>query len=131
MTIVATTALPCARIIRGRIGRPAPPEARGTYGVAVAGVAGYGDDGTAGLPAFCGIYQMRNCRDGRLPVRMKLYDQKYTTSEILQANRSKFRQAMDAWKVLDSSQKLCYKKRVEHKKLHAHNLFVKEYLESH
>jgi hypothetical protein len=128
MTKVNLAELPCALQIRGRIGRPKPPAERGQYGVAVAGVAGYGDDGTAGLPAGVGIYQMRHCTNGYVPVRMKLYDQKYTTSEILQANRNKFREAMDLWKTLTKQQKAVYLKKVEHLKMHAHNYFVKEYL---
>lgn len=131
MTKLYTLKLPKAIAISGRIGRPAEPERRGTYGVAVAGVAGYGDDGTAGLPAYCGIYQMRRCREGRIPIRMRLYDQKYTTSEILQANRTKFREGMDAWKELTEAQQKEYHKKVEHLKMHAHNYFIREYLKSH
>lgn len=131
MTKILGFTLPTNQEIRGRIGRAREESEQGLYGAGIYAEADYGAEESTPQHEYDGIYQMRVCHEGRIPVKMKLYKQKYTTSVELQANRTKFTAAMTAWKALTDEQKAVYFKKAQKKALNAHNIFVKEYMLSH
>lgn len=52
-------------------------------------------------------------------------------SEAQQAHRSLFAEAMAGWKLLSEDLKQLYRKKTRKLRMHAHNLFIKEYMKSH
>lgn len=78
-----------------------------------------------------GIYQMRKCKEGKIPIRINLYNYVITHTEAQQTNREKFADAVVAWQGLTSSEKLLYNERAKTTQMSGYNLFLKEYLRSH
>ncbi len=105
MTKIIEPQLPTNMEIRGRIGRAREENEQGLYGAGIYAQADYGAIASTVKCKYDGIYQMRKCHEGRIPVRMKLYKQKATSSPALDANRLKFSDGMTAWKNLTTEQK--------------------------
>jgi len=82
-------------------------------------------------PNFGGIYQTQPTSKGRITRKLKFYVPTNPQTELQQANRSKFADAVLAWQNLTSQQKLSYNERASGKPLSGYNLFLKEYLLSH
>lgn len=74
-----------------------------------------------------GIWQMRMTKRGKVPIRMKFYTPTNPQTELQQANRQKFADAMSAWHSLTDSEKNAYNKRAKHIGLFGRNLFIREY----
>jgi len=66
----------------------------------------------------------------------KTYVRKYVKphnprSEAQQSHRSLFSEAMALWKLLSDEDKQVYKKKVRKLAMHGHNLFIREYINTH
>ena len=66
----------------------------------------------------------------------KTYVRKYVKplnprSEAQQSHRCLFADAMASWKLLSNEEKQVYKKKVRKLAMHGHNLFIREYINTH
>ncbi len=80
---------------------------------------------------YAGIYQTRRNFKGRYHVRMKFYVPYNPQTETQQAWRQKFKDAVDAYRVLDSVQLEYHRKRGLRYKMTAYNSFISTYLKLH
>jgi len=71
-----------------------------------------------------GIYQMRRFASGRICTRINFYDYVITHTELQQANREKFGDAVKAWQNLTSEEKSLYNKMALGKDMSGYNLFI-------
>jgi hypothetical protein len=78
-----------------------------------------------------GIYQMRMTRRGKVPIKMRFYRPTDPKTELQQANRQKFADAMQAWQDLTSEVKADYTRRARARGMLGHNLFIKQYYSDH
>jgi hypothetical protein len=118
----------------GAKGRFQNPAIGAGYGLSIFGVSLYGDESGAGgsEPIIQdGMYQMRTCKEGKIPIRMKLYDYVITNTEAQQIQRQKYADGVLAWQGLTNPQKLLYNERAKSLPYSGYNLFLKEYLNSH
>lgn len=94
-----------------------------TYGKEVYGVNLYGN-----AIKEAGIYQMRRCKVGRRPIKMKFYRPTPNESEAQAAGRDKFSAAVLAWQGLTNEQKEVYRRGAVGKPLSGYNLYLREYM---
>jgi len=102
--------------LSGKLGSPAG------CGMATAGQARCGGDYRT-----YGIWQMRNIRRGKVPVKMKFYTPTNPRSVAQQANRQKFANAQAAWMALTPPEKLGYTTRAKRRSMFGWGLFIREY----
>ena len=76
-----------------------------------------------------GVYQMRKCNEGIIPVKMRFQiTREETPTPARIANWGKFASAMTAWQALTDEQKMVYNKKASGKKKTGHNIFISEYM---
>lgn len=81
---------------------------------------------------FDGVYQMRHCREGYIPVKMRFQETREETPTVKRlAAWSKFRSAVAAWKALTDEEKEVYYNKESPKHRRANNIFIREYMLSH
>ena len=81
---------------------------------------------------FDGVYQMRHCHEGYIPVKMRFQISRENTPTVKRlAAWNKFRAAISAWKSLTSEQKQVYYNRENKKHRRGNNIFITEYMLSH
>jgi hypothetical protein len=114
--------------LRKKFGRAVYEDDGGIYGTTSygRGVFGYGDAVPESI--YHGIYQMRKCKEGIIPVQMKFYRPTNPQTVPQQANRSKMQIAVSAWQELTNEQKEVYNKNAIGQKLTGYNLFIKNHL---
>lgn len=78
-----------------------------------------------------GIYQMRKCREGKIPIKMRFYRPTNPRTIKQQLNRDKVRNAVIAWSLLTKEEKALYDKRARGRHYGGYHLFVSEHLKSH
>ena len=83
------------------------------------------------LENYKGIYQMRRCKEGIIPIRMKFYKPSNPRTILQQANRQKYADGVLGWQSLTDEQKKVYNDNVKGRCLSGYNLYIKEYLLSH
>lgn len=114
--------------IHGKIGRGSG------YGFARNGNAIFGERAGPG-----GIYQKRYTgynQNGYIPgrprllyfVRMRHYRPSNPQTELQQARRSKFQDAVAAWQAMDDAERAPWKRRATKKSRRGRNLFISEYM---
>lgn len=96
------------------------------FGSAIFGDVLFGD-----YLLLSGIYQMRMCEEGKIPIRLKSYNFKITNTEAQQIQRQKYADGVLAWQGLTNEEKLPYNERAKSLPYSGYNLFLKEYLNSH
>lgn len=100
----------------------------GRFGLLRYGVYEYGAQNEIGLN-FTGVYQVRHCSNGRFVVKMRFQrTREETPTPARVAIWAKFAAAMAAWQALTDEEKMPYTLRAKKLKMHAHNLFIKEYM---
>ena len=104
MTIITHKDAPYSTVVRKKIGNADEPDP----------------------PAHYGIYQMRHCKAGILPIRMKFYEPFNPQTIPQQANRGKFAAAVLAWQNLTQEQKAVYNSRAVGKHMSGYNIFIKQ-----
>lgn len=77
-----------------------------------------------------GIWQMRMTKKGKVPVKMKFYTPTNPQTEAQEANRLKFKNAMQAWGSLTDEQKQEYNKRAKKRQMFGWGLFIREYYQA-
>ena len=97
-------------------------------GQAVPGICELGFDDYDPAFATFGVYQMRRCKEGRIPVKMKFYNYRYTNSEKQIRDRTKMRNAVLAWQALTPEAKACYRRSAELLPQTGYSLFIREFL---
>lgn len=90
-----------------------------------------GNPTTALISPIAGIYQMRKCLEGKIPIKMVFYRPTNPRTSLQQANRAKIRDAVIAWSLLTDNQKNVYRERAKTWHYWGYHLFVSEYLKSH
>lgn len=75
-----------------------------------------------------GIYQMRKCLEGKIPIKMKFYRPTNPRTIKQQANRIKLRDAVIAWSLLTDAEKNVYHERAKSWHYWGYHLFVSEYM---
>lgn len=87
-----------------------------------------GEDVTP-LPFYWwGIYQMRMCKEGKIPIRMKFYKPSDPKTIPQQANRSKFGDAVLAWQNLTYQQKQEYNRQASGNRFTGYHLFIRLFM---
>lgn len=111
--------------IRGRIGHDITH-----YGSASFGEMEFGADEITGKEDW-GIYQMRDCKEGYIPVKMRFNQTTtYRNSEAQQATRAKYGAAVGAWRALSEQAKNIWRELAKGQPLHGFNLFLKDYFQN-
>lgn len=77
---------------------------------------------------YRGIYQMRHCKIGYVPIKMKFYEPYNPQTEPQQTNRQKLADAVAAWQSLTTEQKRVYNKNAVGQRFTGYNLFIREYM---
>jgi len=95
--------------VRGKVGTPEMDDPLGVYG----------------------IYQTRHTKKGQVTLKLPFYTPTNPQTEIQQANRTKFADAVAGWMALTPEEKLSYTVRAKKIKLFGWNLFIREYFQSH
>lgn len=109
--------------IRGRLGSDT-----GRFGLFHFGAYEYGAQNEIGLDHH-GVYQMRHCIEGKIPVKMRFPKTiPETSTPAREAVWAKYRAAILGWQSLTDEQKAVYNERVKGTRLNGCNLFVKEYM---
>jgi len=91
------------------------------YGQSRFGHSFFGDSETR-----AGIYQIRRMPQGRVLVREKFYVPKNPQTELQQANRQKFAQAVAGWQALSQNEREQYKKAAVGFHLTGYNLYLRQ-----
>ncbi len=104
---------------RRRVGWP------DSYGRRKFGTFTYGDDQGA-----YGIWQQRRSKKGRYQVLMPYYWPRNPNTEEQQNQRTKFRNAIEAWQSLTTEQKEQYNEVAKGKKRHGYGFFLSEFLKT-
>jgi len=128
MTKVIGIRMPYGIELRKGFGRPVYEDDGGIYGSTSYGRGIFAFGEAVPESPYHGIYQMRRCKEGRIPVQMKFYRPTNPRTEIQQANRTKMANAVLAWQALTPEQKEVYNKLAQGKQLHGYNLFLKNHL---
>lgn len=128
MTKVLTPQYPYSLTIRKRFGRPIYEEDGGLYGAAVYARGEYGGGANEPEHPTHGIYQMRHCIEGYIPVQMKFYRPANPNTEAQQTVRAKMADAVSAWQALTDEQKESYNLSASGTRMTGYNLFCKQFL---
>lgn len=76
-----------------------------------------------------GVYQMRRCLDGIIPVKMRFQETREEVATPARvANWNKYAAGIAAWQALTPEQKAVYNERANGKRLTGNNIFIKEYM---
>lgn len=81
-------------------------------------------------PNAC-VYQQKQTKEGKRTSKMAYVIPTNPRTELQQANRAKFANAVSAWQVLDESTKAKYHRRATSLHMSGYNLFISEYLNTH
>ena len=112
--------------IRKRLGKDT-----GRFGLMHFGIYEYGAQNEIGL-AHTGVYQMRKCSEGIIPVKMRFQiTREETPTAPRVANWTKFATGVAAWQALTTEQKSVYNERAKSLLMFGFNLFMREYMLSH
>ncbi len=87
-----------------------------------------GEDVTPLPYSWWGIYQMRLCKEGKIPIRMKFYVPTNPRTVPQQSNRAKFADAVLAWQNLTYTEKQVYNSKAGGTHFSGYNLFIREYM---
>jgi len=119
----APKTVPRTSTIRNRLGKDT-----GRFGLFHYGNYEFGSENEIGRD-FDGVYQMRHCIEGILPVKMRF---QVTREEALSAPRvanwNKFKAAETAWHALTDEQRAVYNIRAKGTTRTGNNLFIREYM---
>lgn len=117
--------IPFCKMIKKKLGNDT-----GRFGHFHLGVYEYGSENELGLD-FHGIYQMRACKEGQVPVKMRfrVSNRKTITSAYI-ASQNKFAGAIPAWRALTDEQRAVYNIRAKKKLMYGYNLFIREYMKT-
>jgi len=104
----------------------------------------YKDTGRFGLPHFGnyefgaeneigrdldGVYQMRHCKEGYIPVKMRFQKtREETPTEARVANWNKYAAGIAAWQALTDEQKAVYNERAKGTNKTGNNIYISEYM---
>ena len=103
----------------------------GRFGLMHFGVYEFGAENEIGKDAH-GVYQMRNCVEGRIPVKMRFQiTREQTPTPARVANWSKFADGVSAWQGLTDEQKSVYNDKAKRLLMFGFNLYIREYMLSH
>ena len=105
MTKIIGIREPWAITIRKKFGLAVYAENGGLYAESGFGEGIYGAGEAVPASQFHGVYQMRRCAEGYIPVQMKFYKPTNPRTILQQSNRDKVRIAVIAWKELTESEK--------------------------
>lgn len=95
------------------------------------GVSGkIGKNATSDPLGVNGIYQMRKTKRGKVPIKMVFYSPTNPQTELQQANRQKFADAMASWGELTNEEKKVYNKRAKKRNMFGWGLFIREYYQA-
>jgi hypothetical protein len=130
MTKITGAQTPYSITVRKKIGRSGVPESPAQFGVVVIGKTDFGSLSFAPDQEAFGIYQMRMCKEGKVPIRMKFYAPTESEARLANPWRGYFANAVAAWQVLTSEQKQVYNENAKGKNLSGYTLFIKNYLRS-
>jgi hypothetical protein len=130
MTKISGVKTPYSITVRRKIGRAGVPQSPAQFGVALFGVTSFGSLSYCADQSAFGIYQMRMCQEGKLPIRMKFYAPTETPARIANPRRAVFADAITAWQNLTQPEKLSYNVRARLMHMSGYNLFIKNYLRS-
>ena len=78
---------------------------------------------------FCGVYQMRNCSEGRVPCKMRFQisrESKPTPARV--ARWTKFSEGVLAWQALTDEQKAVYNKKAIGKHRTGFNVYMTKHM---
>lgn len=131
MTKVIGIRRPWAITVRKKFGRAVYEENGSIYGTNSYGVHEYGRGESKPETEYHGVYQMRRCKEGYIPVQMRFYKPTNPRTALQQSNRDKIRAGVIAWQALTNEQKLVYNKSAQGQQLTGYNLFIKNFLLSH
>jgi len=119
----APRAIPFIKTIRNRLYRDT-----GRFGLFNYGNYEFGAENEIGRD-FDGVYQMRNCVEGKIPVKMRFQlTREETPTAPRVANWNKFAAAVAAWQALTDEQKKVYNDRAKGTNKTGFNLYIKEYM---
>ena len=128
MTKVIGMRRPYAITIRKKFGDPKAAVSGGYYGEACYGDGGFGSTDPDPNAWYYGIYQMRRCKEGKIPVQMKFYKPTNPQTDAQQIQRGKISNAVFNWQHLTDSEKAVYNRRAFVYHITGYNLYCKEYL---
>lgn len=131
MTKIIGIRKPWAITIRKKFGDPKAAISGGFFGEAFYSTGGYGSTDPNPNAEFYGIYQMRRCKEGRIPIQMKFYRPTNPQTEAQQLQRYKIKVAVWEWQQLTEEQKAVYNRNATKYHITGYNLYVKNYLLSH
>ena len=92
------------------------------------GNIGFGVDRFADIFEYRGIFQSRPRATGKLTVLMDYYIPKNPQSIPQQANRTKFCDAIIAWRALSTAQKKTFNIKAAGKGMSGYNMFLRKYM---
>lgn len=75
-----------------------------------------------------GIYQLKNCREGKISCKEKFYNNTVPATPNRLVCRGKFADAVAGWQALTTPQKAVYNKRAVGKHMSGYNLFIREFM---
>lgn len=78
-----------------------------------------------------GIYRVQKIKGTQVVQKMKYYKPENPRTPRQQANRARFRSAMEAWRNLTEEEQNVYNKEAKVKMLFGWNIFIKEYFTMH
>lgn len=119
---------PFAHVIRQKLGRPGGLVSSSEFGSAVFGDVYLGYVADSPSYGFYGIYQMRKCKEGKIPILMKFYSPSNPQTEDQQANRSNFANAVSGWQGLSESEKMSYNESAKFLNMSGYNLYIRRYM---
>lgn len=100
----------------------------GRFGLFDYGDYEFGSEGAIGRD-WCGVYQMRRCLEGIVPVKMRFQVTREEVATPLRvANWNKFKAAVAAWQALTPEQKAVYNERAKYLPKTGNNIFISEYM---
>jgi len=119
----AAPSVPFVKTIRNRIYHDT-----GRFGLFNYGNYEFGAENEIGRD-LDGVYQMRDCVEGKIPVKMRFQlTREETPTEARVANWTKFAEAVAAWQALTDEQKKVYNDRAKGTSKTGNNIFISEYM---
>jgi hypothetical protein len=119
----APPAVPFIKEIRNRLGKDT-----GRFGLFEFGNYEFGSINAIGRD-LDGVYQMRRCSEGKIPVKMRFQETREETATPARvANWSKFASAVASWQALTDEQKAVYNERAKGTSKTGNNIFISEYM---
>lgn len=128
MTKIIGAVFPYCVSIRKKLGSPDLIAGDCFFGTTVCGVGEYGLDNYGQFSDKFGIYQMRKCKEGKIPIRMKFYRPSEPATPAQVANWTKMSVAVSAWQSLTTEQKNAYNIEAKPYMLSGYNYFLRKYL---